>query len=288
MDISLSSGVSSMLIDVLRHEWRLLKRSRLAWLLSALYVVLAVAAAVDMLKFGIALFFDNYHRLSAFVTLPLLLFGAHLARRDETDRFHEIQAVQPVGNSVLIGGRLLVGAGAAVAAAAVQAAVAAIYTFWRGAPLHLFTRALVDVGVVTLVDLLCAVTVGYMIGVIAGRRAALAVTAACWLSQFAIGVVSTAPGWVFAAGHEPLFIENHVDCLASAPKERDALLDALGAKGGVYFCGHDHFYIRAQAPDSAGRLVTELLVGSGGAPMAAISNEERNKKIGQGVMYPPS
>jgi hypothetical protein len=71
---------------------------------------------------------------------------------------------------------------------------------------------------------------------------------------------------VFAFGHEMAFIGHHEDCLANTPKERDDLWDALGAKHGIYISGHDHMYVRRQAPDSANRPVLELVVGDGGAP----------------------
>ncbi len=86
------------------------------------------------------------------------------------------------------------------------------------------------------------------------------------ISQWVVSQIkeTTAP-WVFVFGHEAAFIENHTDCLANAPRERDALWDALGAKHGVYLCGHDHLYLRCHAPDADGHQVTELIVGSAGA-----------------------
>ena len=71
--------------------------------------------------------------------------------------------------------------------------------------------------------------------------------------------------WVFVFGHESAFNVHHLDCLASFPEERDALWDALGARGGIYLSGHDHLYVRHVAPDSQGRPVMELLVGCAGA-----------------------
>jgi len=82
--------------------------------------------------------------------------------------------------------------------------------------------------------------------------------------------------WVFAFGHEPAFIATHRDCLANAPAERDALWDALGAKNGIYFSGHDHLYVRRTAPDRAGHAVTECIVGCAGAPFYPLSGEALN------------
>jgi hypothetical protein len=62
------------------------------------------------------------------------------------------------------------------------------------------------------------------------------------------------------------FLGHHRDCLANDPKERDQLWDALGARHGVYLCGHDHLYVRRKEPDSANRWVLELVVGDAGAP----------------------
>lgn len=105
------------------------------------------------------------------------------------------------------------------------------------------------------------------------------------INPWVIEQIETAPQpWVFTFGHEAAFIEEHEDCLANSPAERDALWDALGARHGVYFCGHDHFYLRAEAPDAKGNPVTELIVGSGGAGFYRREHEDRNREIGRGVM----
>ena len=85
--------------------------------------------------------------------------------------------------------------------------------------------------------------------------------------------------WVFAFGHESAFIGHHADCLASAPAERDALWDALGARGGVYISGHDHMYVRHTAPDIAHHPVLELVVGCAGATPYPYDNAAMNAKL---------
>ena len=87
--------------------------------------------------------------------------------------------------------------------------------------------------------------------------------------------------WVFVFGHEPAFIAHHSGCLADAPAERDALWNALGEKGAIYCCGHDHLYLRCTLPDDAGHAVTELIVGDGGAPLYAADNTGHNAKEGR-------
>jgi len=105
------------------------------------------------------------------------------------------------------------------------------------------------------------------------------------INPWVVAQVQTAPaGWVFAFGHEPAFVEQHTDCLANVPAERDALWDALGPRHGVYFCGHDHFYLRAEAPDARQNTVMELVVGSGGAGFYGHDNEGRNATLDRGVV----
>lgn len=82
--------------------------------------------------------------------------------------------------------------------------------------------------------------------------------------------------WVFAFAHEPGFIGFHTDGLVNVPEERDALWDALGEKGGVYLCGHDHMYVRRESPDSHNHPVLELVVGDAGAPPYDFSNAGLN------------
>ena len=72
--------------------------------------------------------------------------------------------------------------------------------------------------------------------------------------------------WVFVFSHEAAWMGHHTDGLVNAPAERDALWDALGAKGGIYLAGHDHLYVRRTAPDSFRRPVLEIVAGCAGAP----------------------
>ncbi|MBW2740033.1 MAG: metallophosphoesterase [Deltaproteobacteria bacterium] len=54
---------------------------------------------------------------------------------------------------------------------------------------------------------------------------------------------------VFVFGHTPAFAAQHSDCLAQHPYNRDEFLRLIKQnKGGIYFCGHDHFYARAKVP----------------------------------------
>jgi hypothetical protein len=105
------------------------------------------------------------------------------------------------------------------------------------------------------------------------------------IHPWVIDQISSAPSaWVFAFGHEMAWTEAHSDCLANAPAERDALWDALGAKHGVYFCGHDHIYARRTAPDSNGNPVTEIVVGCGGAPEYYPTKSDLNASIDKHVV----
>jgi len=90
--------------------------------------------------------------------------------------------------------------------------------------------------------------------------------------------------WVFVFGHEAAYIGHHVDCLANVPEERDALFDALGEKGGAYFAGHDHMYVRQVAPDRAGRPVLTIVAGDAGAPAQLYDNSGLNGQIGRKVV----
>jgi len=104
------------------------------------------------------------------------------------------------------------------------------------------------------------------------------------VSPWVLAQITNAPTpWVFVFGHEPAFIAHHTDCLANAPAERDALWEALGARNGVYFCGHDHLYVRRTAPDSHGHPVTELIVGCAGAPNYPYDHEALNTRYDQHV-----
>ena len=85
--------------------------------------------------------------------------------------------------------------------------------------------------------------------------------------------------WVFAFGHESAFFGHHTDALASDEQGRDALWNALGARGGVYLSGHDHMYVRHWAPDQDNHPVLELVVGCAGAPLYPYDNAALNKKL---------
>jgi hypothetical protein len=97
-------------------------------------------------------------------------------------------------------------------------------------------------------------------------------------------VNASAARWVFVFGHESAFVGHHTDCLANFPAERDALWDALGARGGVYLSGHDHMYVRQTAPDSAGRPVLELVVGCAGASPYEFDNLGLNANLDRHIV----
>jgi len=53
---------------------------------------------------------------------------------------------------------------------------------------------------------------------------------------------------VFAFGHTPAFAAHHHDCLGEDSLARNTFLQSINKRSGVYFCGHDHFYARANVP----------------------------------------
>ncbi len=53
---------------------------------------------------------------------------------------------------------------------------------------------------------------------------------------------------VFAFGHTPAFVAHHKDCLGEDPEARNVFMRSISLRSGVYFCGHDHFYARAEVP----------------------------------------
>ncbi|RPH32672.1 MAG: hypothetical protein EHM93_08105 [Bacteroidales bacterium] len=53
---------------------------------------------------------------------------------------------------------------------------------------------------------------------------------------------------VFAFGHTPAFAAQHQDCLGQDSIARNKFLQSINSRSGVYFCGHDHFYARADVP----------------------------------------
>jgi len=77
---------------------------------------------------------------------------------------------------------------------------------------------------------------------------------------------------VFVFGHEPAFTMNHADNLSNYPIIRDQFWDILGGTPDkIYFTGHDHFYDHATMPDTNGDVVSQFVVGTGGAPLTTWS-----------------
>jgi hypothetical protein len=77
---------------------------------------------------------------------------------------------------------------------------------------------------------------------------------------------------VFVFGHEPAFTMNHPDNLSNYPASRDTFWSILGGTPDkVYFTGHDHFYDHATMPDADGNVVSQFVVGTGGAPLTTWS-----------------
>ncbi|MBI5303322.1 MAG: metallophosphoesterase [Chloroflexi bacterium] len=77
---------------------------------------------------------------------------------------------------------------------------------------------------------------------------------------------------IFVYGHAPAFWGSS-DNLSARPKERDAFWSSLGRAGAMYLTGHVHLYNRSVIADKAGRAVTQLVVGGGGAPLTAFKPE---------------
>jgi hypothetical protein len=102
-----------------------------------------------------------------------------------------------------------------------------------------------------------------------------------WVMQ---QITNTSMRWVFAFAHEPGFIGMHTDGLVNVPEERDALWDALGAKCGVFLCGHDHMYVRRESPDSHNNPVLELVAGDAGAPAYGFTNFWMNSNYDRGII----
>jgi len=85
---------------------------------------------------------------------------------------------------------------------------------------------------------------------------------------------------VFIYGHEPAFETGHPDNLGFFPKERDAFWNAIGRAGGkIYFCGHDHFYNRALAPDGSGRAIRQIIAGTGGGALRKWTRRYRDPGV---------
>ncbi len=90
---------------------------------------------------------------------------------------------------------------------------------------------------------------------------------------------------IFTYGHNPAFQVNHPDCLAYFKNDRDRFWNLFGEAGGkMYFCGHDHLYNRASADDAAGRAISQVLVGSCGAPFKAWKPPYKDPKV-QGLYH---
>ena len=90
--------------------------------------------------------------------------------------------------------------------------------------------------------------------------------------------------WVFAFAHEQAFIVDSTDCFVNAPAERDAMIDALGPKHGVYLCGHVHMYYRNHFPDAHTNTVLQFISGAGGAPVSAHTKEDLNAALDRHVV----
>ena len=87
---------------------------------------------------------------------------------------------------------------------------------------------------------------------------------------------------LFVFGHTPAFAAHHADCLADNEGARDAFLRSLYSRGGVYFCGHDHFYARAEVPvvASDGTAIVGYIpqvITPSGAPFLTGSREDNHK-----------
>jgi len=85
---------------------------------------------------------------------------------------------------------------------------------------------------------------------------------------------------VFVYGHEPAFETVHKDNLSFYPKDRDIFWDSIGKAGAkIYFCGHDHFYNRAEISDNYGHKIQQLIVGIGGGTRKTWSGKYDDKRV---------
>ncbi len=83
---------------------------------------------------------------------------------------------------------------------------------------------------------------------------------------------------VFVFGHEPAFAARRSGTLADRPAERDAFWSSLAAANvRRYFCGHDHFYGRSAIADHAGRVVEQIICGTGSAGMRGDSDYDDDR-----------
>lgn len=92
-----------------------------------------------------------------------------------------------------------------------------------------------------------------------------------WLDE---QLASKIEAHLFVFGHEPAYSVNHKDNLSFYQEDRDLFWDAIGGAGGrVYFCGHDHMYNRAAVSDSAGNVIRQVVMGTGGGTQREWSGE---------------
>ena len=75
--------------------------------------------------------------------------------------------------------------------------------------------------------------------------------------------------FTFVYGHYPAFgLGNEANYLSDHPAARDAFWKSLGDNSvNIYFCGHEHFYNRAEVAINGGPEIQQILVGTGGAPL---------------------
>ena len=86
---------------------------------------------------------------------------------------------------------------------------------------------------------------------------------------------------VFVFGHTPVFAANHQDCLGEDSLKRNKFLNSINNRTDVYFCGHDHFYARANVPvyKNNGEIENYIhqIITPSGAPFLT-GNRSDNKK----------
>ncbi len=69
----------------------------------------------------------------------------------------------------------------------------------------------------------------------------------------------------FVIAHEQIWpTASHPDCLANDPDRRDNLVEALAARNGAYFAGHDHMYVRGTMTNTQSDSVPAFTVGTAG------------------------
>jgi hypothetical protein len=89
----------------------------------------------------------------------------------------------------------------------------------------------------------------------------------------------------FAFGHTPAFAAKHQDCLAEDSLSRNQFLQSIDKKSGVYFCGHDHFYARANVPvySEKGLVKSRIqqVITPSGAPFLTGNRDDNHKWDGK-------